>query len=360
MTQSCSPAVSSKSRILWVDSLKGFLMLLVIAGHIMNCEPIYGAIYSFHMPLFFILSAYTFRPAQTALDWWKRTLRSAVRLLIPALLLTVAAAVLLQLKNGKEVLSIAFVKRVLYSLFFCGGIVGTFQGVIVEPMGMPWFLVALFLLRTAYDLVQLITKKKWLTGAVCALLSVAGVLIIRRELPFSMWTGDIVNDVLIPKAAVWPLCIDLTLTILPLFFAGCVLRKVPLKQNAVRIGTVAFAAWLVTFLLTAFCADSYFDVVCRRYPLYPLCLITALAGSLMLCALFAGTQDRLSLRVLPFIGKHSLILLGVHTLDFLWDFAWLWTGFNPLQIVLRIAADLTVFLLVCLVTGKLRKGAANA
>lgn len=63
-----------KGRIRWLDAWKGFAMLLVVLGHIADgyldaglfathetqLSWLYRVIYSFHMPLFFVLSGYTF------------------------------------------------------------------------------------------------------------------------------------------------------------------------------------------------------------------------------------------------------------------------------------------------------------
>jgi len=54
-----------KERILWIDSLKGFLIFLVVWGHCIQFNNInydnniiFRIIYSFHMPLFFAVSGY--------------------------------------------------------------------------------------------------------------------------------------------------------------------------------------------------------------------------------------------------------------------------------------------------------------
>lgn len=56
----------NNSRLLWADSLKGLLMILVILGHaIQGCKPeecfhnhVWNLIYSFHMPAFMAVSGY--------------------------------------------------------------------------------------------------------------------------------------------------------------------------------------------------------------------------------------------------------------------------------------------------------------
>lgn len=57
--------LEKKVRIAWIDNVKGIAILLVVLGHViqfMYCpsnfdqNPVFRVIYSFHMPLFFILS----------------------------------------------------------------------------------------------------------------------------------------------------------------------------------------------------------------------------------------------------------------------------------------------------------------
>lgn len=51
----------SKDRILWLDTLKVMAIYLVVLGHIVSTtyqHDLKGIIYSFHMPLFFMISGY--------------------------------------------------------------------------------------------------------------------------------------------------------------------------------------------------------------------------------------------------------------------------------------------------------------
>lgn len=57
--------MKEKKKLLWIDNLRGFLILLVILGHcIQNTNSNYQSdilfcyIYSFHMPLFIFVSGY--------------------------------------------------------------------------------------------------------------------------------------------------------------------------------------------------------------------------------------------------------------------------------------------------------------
>lgn len=60
-----------RQRIVWADSLKGWLMILVVLGHSIQCllsdecekDHLWNMIYSFHMPAFIAVSGWlAYRP----------------------------------------------------------------------------------------------------------------------------------------------------------------------------------------------------------------------------------------------------------------------------------------------------------
>jgi len=63
-------------RILWADNLKGFLILLVVFGHVIQFSipdyknlHIFNYIYSFHMPLFMAISGYVSYKEASYVKW---------------------------------------------------------------------------------------------------------------------------------------------------------------------------------------------------------------------------------------------------------------------------------------------------
>ena len=53
---------NSIGRIQWIDIAKGIGIILVIIGHVSINANINDFIYSFHMPLFFIISGFLYKP----------------------------------------------------------------------------------------------------------------------------------------------------------------------------------------------------------------------------------------------------------------------------------------------------------
>ncbi|MBQ6622672.1 MAG: acyltransferase [Mogibacterium sp.] len=63
MPQQSAPAAApaKKNRVLWIDILRGLMMYVVIYGHITRFPLAQVHIYSYHMPIFFMISGMTFR-----------------------------------------------------------------------------------------------------------------------------------------------------------------------------------------------------------------------------------------------------------------------------------------------------------
>lgn len=71
-----------KSRIEWIDILRGAMMFLVVCGHALTHKGIVQYIFSFHMPVFFIISGMTFS-FNKEWDFVKYVKKKAKGLIIP-------------------------------------------------------------------------------------------------------------------------------------------------------------------------------------------------------------------------------------------------------------------------------------
>lgn len=119
-------------RIVYIDEIKGIAMLLVVLGHVTSTPMVIrGAIYSFHMPLFFIVSGIFFRPSNNI----KKDIRS---LIVPYIV--VGGAIMMYKVaysyyfncefEWKQILSFLLVEYKFKEIDLCGGAI--------------WFLVVLF------------------------------------------------------------------------------------------------------------------------------------------------------------------------------------------------------------------------
>ncbi|MCM1511446.1 MAG: acyltransferase family protein [Clostridium sp.] len=156
-----------KQRFIWADSLKGWLMLLVILGHAIqstlgaNCgsNHVWNLIYSFHMPAFMAISGWlTFRERGGHNGIYYSCKRRNTQLLLPYFVWTV----------------ISFLCKGEYTLRFLGDS-------LLYPDRSFWFLWVLFWICIIFNLAQLAafklgTNEMWFVIGTCLILF--GVMVV--------------------------------------------------------------------------------------------------------------------------------------------------------------------------------------
>ena len=75
--------IKIKNRIHWIDVLKGIGIFLVIMGHTFKDNPVYYWVYSFHMPLFFLISGFLIEPHNVLISYKKFIIKRCKSLLWP-------------------------------------------------------------------------------------------------------------------------------------------------------------------------------------------------------------------------------------------------------------------------------------
>ena len=131
------PNNSVKTRIEWLDIAKGLGVFLVVIGHLWyNClfPVVNQIIYSFHMPMFFVLSGFVFKKGQLKLGSF--IVAKSKRLLLPTFIFFVLGVIAL-------IISKASLITILKTFFFIEGFC---------PLNAPcWYFITLFqLLVIAY------------------------------------------------------------------------------------------------------------------------------------------------------------------------------------------------------------------
>lgn len=165
-----------KERLIWVDSLKGILILLVVLGHaiqntlgeVCDTNHLWNIIYSFHMPAFMAISGYlAFRPSITwGGRFWNVIYRRFRQLMIPFISWTLIS---LLLNNS-----------------FTLADVGSY--LLYPDIGL-WFLWALFFITLIFNYGSWLSEKTKVSheiviGAFCILLTAVMVLFDIRVFGF--------------------------------------------------------------------------------------------------------------------------------------------------------------------------------
>ncbi len=321
-------------RIEWVDAAKGLAILLVIAGHTVASGTFTrNIIFSFHIPLFFILSGYTFRPASNWADFFYRTKKDAVHLLVPYVLtglLIAAAKIILRHLPLLDVL-----KDTCEALIWASG---TGDGK-HEAIGVLWFLVSLFSARTIVNAVYTIYKGDLERRApyLIALISLLGFGIGGFD-----WNWLIFN-------------LDVSMAACGFVLAGMLLRDHldQLKKYDRILIPVCMIIWM--FLMQKF---GYIEMSGRWYPEFSLGILESFCGSYCAIRFIQALCYPEKLKgALCWLGTHSLILMCVHAAED--SITQLWFTLPPFAAVCaRLAADiLAAFVLIKVID--LLKGKTN-
>ncbi|MGI6057196.1 MAG: acyltransferase family protein [Bilifractor sp.] len=326
-----------KKRLGYVDMAKGIAILLVILGHTLPpANYIRGAIFSFHMPLFFLLGGYTMKYSDTAAEWRERAIRGFHRLVIPAVSLFVIRYLLfiltapLQGYSWPTLADLAFwrsqVVLMLKGILFSSSVALETRIGFVPAFGMAWFLIVLFTAKTLLDLLHL-KIRGWKLGLLCLALLIAGVR-----------SGSFIR---------LPFSFDLSMAVVIYLWIGKSIPHPFIEDRPFARFLACGALWACLLLFQYFRFHEYADLSQRRYSQFPLCYIVAIFGSLAVMY-FSRLLDRegFPFRQLRYIGQYSMDILCIHIMDVVW-FPYLGESirFLPLLCITRIAIDLAIFVL---------------
>lgn len=287
----------------WIDIAKGIAIILVVVGHTLTVtSPVRAVIFSFHMPLFFVLAGYTFRPK----PWGELLSSSFRRLLVPYLLLFALWSGPTIVNTPRELLAQVLRERLLALLFASGTDV---PGLGVGAIGISWFLVALFASRVVLNLVVRLTSELphplAVQGVICLALAGAGVLV-----------GSELGTYL-------PLSLDVAMVATLFMWFGMVFRqRIPIDRLARPLALVALAAvWVLAV------GGSSLELAARRYDPPVVSFVGACAGTLLFCGvsrLLERVPEHGPLRpastYLRFMGRGSMLVFCIHAMD--WWIPW--------------------------------------
>ena len=265
------------------DIMKGFGILLVIAGHLGGINKyLHSFIFSFHMPLFFILAGYFFKPKD-----FSTSLSKDFKRLIYPYLFTCSLIIIYQLT--------LFIYNRDYNPLF-RSLIATLWGngsnnhsslyfANIPSIGAIWFLLALFWSKTIYNLIP--QKNKYIY-AIVLLLSITATLMDRyiANLPFAFLPG---------------------ISALVFFTAG----------NYAKQNNVSWKWFLLGIPIWIYCiAFSGMSIVRCYYDCYPLDVIGGITGTCtvyLLSKAIHSFYNPLSWG-LSWLGKNSLAILCFHLL----------------------------------------------
>ena len=202
----------------------------------------------------------------------------------------------------------------------------------VAAFGIAWFFFALFIGRAIFDYIHLSMKEDSQILVVSMIVGAIGMIWgMLMQLPFSL---------------------DIALAIMPFFYWGYRMKRMDLTKSPLKKALIWGVIWIVTLMITVpdWEIRIYLELANRRYPLFPICFITAVAGTMCISELSViFCKAKHLVKPIVFLGRNSLYLLCVHILDGNWESVWHVEGHQFHTALRRCVADIIVFLVVMLV-----------
>lgn len=290
--------MNKAQRLEYIDICKANGIILVILGHTYYAPQLfYNLIYSFHMPLFFVIAGYTFSKEKNhQLGFIRFTKRKAKSLLAPYYVfagLNLLFQILWKLFVGKEAVTLSYITQNLRGIFFC------YSSMEYMPNCSPiWFLLCLFIANLLFFLLLKMNR------VVSAAVAVACMLICS-------YLSTIPHN-----ATSFPWKYPVFLMAVFLMYAGYCFRAVldryySVFNNRFIIGSIitlvlSFAIVLLTGNSVGMNENEYGNVVVFLFTAVPIsCSIIALCKS---CSILSRRNSLL------WLGRNTIYIVGFNYL----------------------------------------------
>ena len=267
--------------MIWIDVLKGLGILLVVAGHVFEDEP-RRYIFMFHMPLFFLVSGYLFRPDADEKSFF---LKKARHLLLPYAAFLLLFFVPELLEAARHLLFHGPGNAQMLKATLWGG--RRLQG----WGAVFWFVTCLFATQQLMNWLF----KRWRPPVVgLAMLPLLGLAYV--------------NARYFPSASL-PLDLNVVLMAAPLFYLGWLCRD----RQLVLPAPWALAGAALGAALIAAGYDNSFDMKNAAYGIPVVTLASAVcASALLMRAARWLAQFGWPARALSRLGAASMVIMYVH------------------------------------------------
>lgn len=280
----------SDKRVDWIDMAKGFTMILVMLGHAPFPHAFKVEIYTFHIPLFFVLSGYlfSFSKYNNLQILLKRKFKS---LIIPYLSFSFINyffwVIIFRELNGQQ--DISLFKPLL----------GTFlaeRGREWSPHnGTMWFVACLFVSEIVFFLIVKSSKINYKKILTC--------LIISSVLGYCY-------SIITVKSLPWN--VDASLTAIVFYGLGHYMKR--MESNLAGYIKVKYVfVFLIINVLSGFLnyksSTQIIDIFSNQYGNYFLFYLSSISG---IIAVFIFIRLLPKINILTYIGRNSIVFLAFH------------------------------------------------
>lgn len=274
-------------RLDYLDIARGIAILCVILGHYLIGR-LRLVVFSFHIPLFFVISGYLIKPIDfNRLKFYLK--KMTVKLLIPYLITCLTVFIF------TNDISREFIGEVFLGLNKSSGYYEVNKGI-----GPLWFCWAYFWSVLIFSLLINYSKNKINLIIACSLLCITGVCISSVD--------------------ILPWQLDNAMVVLIYLLFGYLMNYFNISKKC-NLKTIFYIIFFVVGLLgqQLIGMQSYAS---RIYPIFPICIILSSFICLSIVHFCECWEDKhfnkktIFMKILVFAGKNSLFLMCLHTIEY--------------------------------------------
>lgn len=268
--------MAAKTRIAYIDFMKGLCIILVVAFHIKTTafgDPYGYMLQQFRIPMYFFLSGLFFKLYDGFFDFTRKKINNII---IPLILFLVLGSFYY------------FGRNLLENHFSVSKALALMPLNPIENNTPTWFLVVLFEVNIIYYLLQKYLPR-WLTIVTALLLSAIGYAIVQMHYTIYFY-------------------LDIALVAMPYFVLGSESRKLGLLEKGPHVAVRLAFAVVVAIILFFFA--QRINMLHRIYPSYfRLYMLPALS---IMSLLFLCQYIKHTVPIISHMGRYSIIILGTH------------------------------------------------
>ncbi len=289
----------AEKRIQWIDISKGIGILLVIVGHCVNSgNYTFRWIFSFHMPLFLILSGLCFKEKKMGVMIRKKF----EQLLVPYFAFCLVGFIVSMIIPSWRHISI---NKTLLGLY--QGYPNTLH------ISSTWFLNCLFIISIVFNLIILLSKNRH------RMLNITSYLLLFLIVVFGFYIGKNRRILSNLPAKRMPLTSDSACVGLLFFAFGYWIKKVIFQYSSVfrKKYHLHILGALLSFTATIFIINhnGTVNLHAMTYRKIPLFIMGAIAGFLFVYFISLIVQDiRYLNNILIWYGQNSLKIMGTQSI----------------------------------------------
>lgn len=277
--------LKTNKRIKYIDIARGIAIILMIAGHVCSNGWKRNIIFSFHMPLFIIVSGVFFKESESLKDTIIKLLKN---LILPYSLAIIITQIAKSVINNQQLEIWDLIKQIIFAYsnkktFFLD----------IQGVGVLWFIPFLAISKIVFFMINKLSKEdNLLKGILCMVCTFIGIYLSKKKI-YLPWSFDV------------------ALASIIFFYVGYMLKKYNLIENILSNYKIMISIILLYCIGIKF---GFIELAMRSYPNGLIAYMTAICGTLIVFEIAKIIEKLLNdtTKVLSWFGRNSMYILCLH------------------------------------------------